>query len=152
MNNKIIIGISLVLIGASFYGGMMYGKQSTANQVQTRRFQGQAGNFGGNGQMGRVGAGGNSNGEVISKSDKSFVIKLRDGGSKIVIFTSSTQVRKSTDASMDEVAVGSVVVVNGQSNTDGSLTAQLIQLRDASSTPFGPGSGADTQRQIQPRQ
>jgi ribosomal protein L21E len=153
MNNKIIIGISIILIGASFYGGMTYGKKSVANQAQTRRFQGQAGNFiGANGQMGRNGAGGNAVGEVISKSDKSFVIKLRDGGSKIVIFTSSTQIRKSTEANLNEVAVGTTVVVNGQANADGSLTAQLVQLRDASSTPFGPGPGADGQRQIPPKQ
>ena len=148
MNNKIAMGgVVLVLIGASFYGGMVYGKNQAAGAVQSRRGNFQAGDFAGGNFQGRNGGGagnmmrgggGNVSGEILSKSDTSFTVKMRDGGSKIVIYSAATPVREFTEVKQDQLVVGKTVTVNGTANSDGSVTAQIIQIRDASSTiPFG---------------
>lgn len=147
--NKTIIGlvIALVIVGAgSFYGGMLYGKskggaQSLSAQERQQRF-GQMG--GGQGRVGnRVAGSGFVNGDIIAKDDKSLTIKLRDGGlptgqagSKIIFLSGSTQIMKSVDGSISDLSVGQNVMINGSTNADGSLTAQSIQLRTATSTPL----------------
>jgi hypothetical protein len=145
MNNKAILGVVAVLVGASFYGGMVYGK-STVQQTQGNRRVFQGGNFqGGNFQGGMGGGNGGGRGgnavvgDILSKGQNTLTVKMRDGGSKIVIFTASTTVRAIQDISPDTLTVGKSVIINGAQNSDGSVTAQAIQVRDASSTPFGPG-------------
>lgn len=141
MNNKIIIGISIILIGGAFYGGMLYGKSTAAATATNNRrnFQGMGGNFQGGAGGRNGGGGGNVNGEILSISDKIITVKMRDGGSKNVIYSASTPIRMFTEVKPEELKVGKTVTVNGTANSDGSVTAQIIQIRDASSTPFGPG-------------
>ena len=68
-------------------------------------------------------------GETIAKDDKSITLKLRDGGSKIVFYSASTQWQKMAEASQYDFAVGKQVIASGTANSDGSVTAQMIQLR-----------------------
>ena len=141
MDNKLKIlgGISIILIGAVFYGVMVYGKSTAATTATANRrnFQGMGGNFQGGGRNG----GGNVSGDILSVSDKIITVKMRDGSSKIVVYSTSTAVREITqvDVARDQLQVGKAITVLGTTNSDGSLTAQSIQLR-ASSTPFG-GAG-----------
>lgn len=137
---KKIISIVLVIIvagalaGGAFYGGMRYGENKTTqgiSQERQQRFQ----------QMGASAAGamggrfenqaGNNfaTGQIISKDDKSITVKLRDGGSKIVFFSNTTEVDKFTTGSSSDLEVGKTVMVTGKTNQDGSITAQSIQLR-----------------------
>jgi hypothetical protein len=145
MDNKIKIlgGVSIILIGAAFYGGMMYGKSTAAATatVNRRNFQGMGGNFQVIGGRGAAG-GGNVSGDILSVSDKIITVKMRDGSSKIVVYSTSTAVREITqvDVARDQLQVGKAITVLGTTNSDGSLTAQSIQLR-ASSTPFGGAGG-----------
>lgn len=140
-----ILAAAIVVVGVgAFYGGMVYGKNQASSALQAnfanRQFNGAANGNRRNGQMG-----GFLNGEVISKDDKSLTVKLRDGGSKIVFFSGATQILKSVKGTIDDLPVGSNVTANGQTNSDGSVTAQLIQLRqdipgsntNASGTPSG---------------
>lgn len=131
-----LIVAAIVIAGASFYGGMMYGK-SSARPANGGNFQ-RNGQFAanGNGQGGfRRGAGGPGGmggftaGEILSKDDKSITVKLRDGGSKIVFYSDSTMVGKMVDGTAADLEVGKEVMIAGSANSDGSINAQSIQLR-----------------------
>lgn len=129
-----IVGV----IGAgAFYGGVKYGMSK--NVFKGAAFsQGQMGMRDGNnirngkGQNRQgVSEGSFSGGEVISKDDKSITIKTRDGGSKIVYFSDSTSVGKELSGTFADLNVSQQVMINGKSNTDGSIAAQNIQIRSA---------------------
>lgn len=68
-------------------------------------------------------------GEVLTKDANSLTLKLRDGGSRIVFFSTSTRVSKMADGMIGDVSTGTTVTVNGATNQDGSVTAEMIQLR-----------------------
>jgi hypothetical protein len=57
-------------------------------------------------------------------------MKLADGGSKIILISDSTTVSKTTAGSIDELAPGCKLMINGDTNSDGSITAKTIQLKD----------------------
>lgn len=146
MKNIWIISVIVCLVVGvgSFYGGMKYAQSQTTrsgggrmSQVGDGRFAGGAGgvfvrNGGGPGSNG-----GFTTGDVLSKDDKSITLQMRDGGSKIVFYTTSTRVSKMTDGSMEDVVRGRAITVTGATNSDGSITAQMIQLR-----PTVPPMGA----------
>jgi hypothetical protein len=63
-----------------------------------------------------------------------------NGGSQIAVLAPSTQYRKAVDGSATDVTTGSMVTITGTQNSDGSITAQNVQIRTASSTQAGmPG-------------
>ncbi|MDD5146599.1 MAG: hypothetical protein PHN39_02565 [Candidatus Pacebacteria bacterium] len=134
--SKIIVAILLTAIvagGGAFYGGMQYGRSQqftggnfanfrnlTPDQRQQLAQQG--------GGTRRAGQGG-ATGEIISKDDKSITIKLSDGGSKIVFFSTSTPIMQFSTGTVDALTIGESIVANGAANQDGSITAQSIQIR-----------------------
>ncbi len=76
-------------------------------------------------------------GEIMSADNQSITLKLREAGSKIIFFSSSTAVTKMTAGSVTDLQVGQQISVTGSPNQDGSVSAQAIQIRPASSTaPF----------------
>lgn len=146
MNKLILIVIAVVLvIGAgAFYGGMKYQQSKIPQKLTAGNFQNlqnlspeerqqrlqQFGVGGGQGNRAQSG-GGFIGGEIIGKDDKSITVKMQDGGSKIVFFSGNTTIAKSTSGSSDDLKTGEQVVANGTSNSDGSVTAQMIQIRPA---------------------
>lgn len=140
---QIIVGV-LVVGMVSFYGGMKYGGSKIIATASNTLGQGQqrgGGQFGG-GVGTRMGGGnrggaGFANGEVVSADDKSLTVKMRDGSSKVIILSASTQVLKSTAGTLVDVPTGIEITVVGSPNSDGSITAQSIQVRPSisSSTP-----------------
>ena len=134
-----IIIVAVVIALASFYGGMRYGKHSggvaaaggfSANARGER--MGQGGGFGGGAggairQGGMIG--GITVGEIMVRDDKSITVALRDGGSKIVFFSSSTKIVKSVAGSPDDLATGLQITATGAANSDGSITSDSIQIR-----------------------
>ncbi|HTL39304.1 MAG TPA: hypothetical protein VL306_00615 [Methylomirabilota bacterium] len=137
MNKKNwIIGALIVVLaaGGAFYGGMVYGK----TRSRVRIFgNGQAGTFNtafaGRGGMMRPN-GGFVGGEIISKDDKSVTVKTQDGSTKIIFLADSTMVAKTAAGTKDDLTVGAQVIVTGTSNSDGTVTAQNIQIRPATGT------------------
>lgn len=128
-----------VLILVSFYGGMSYARTNTTKQFELGNRNGMmqagAGTYGGR-TGGRNGAmsSGFASGEVLSKDDKSLTIKLRNGGSQIILLSDKTQVVKSDQGVITDVIVGGNVTINGTANQDGSVTAESIQIRPGAPT------------------
>jgi hypothetical protein len=135
MNKIIGIIIGIVIIGAgAFWGGMTY----TQGQTPARSGQfTQGGNRGG----GRFLNGGGAFGTIIAKDATSITIQLggpsatstngNASGTKIVLYDNSTQVGKFVTGSPADLSVGQMVSVGGTPNSDGSITAQMIQIRPA---------------------
>jgi hypothetical protein len=136
-NNNVVIMIIVALLigGGGFFAGMKYQQSKTAQTF--------AGRFGGpNSSGGRNRFGGNSNnrpvmGDIISQDDKSITVKMLDGSSKIVLISDSTSISKSDSGSKTDLKVGTRVGVFGTTNSDGSVTAQNVQLNPMFR---GPGS------------
>ena len=76
--------------------------------------------------------GGFTTGTVLSKDTTSLTIKGRDGGSKVVFFSDKTSVTKSVEGTVADLSIGNDVAVTGTLNTDGSVTAQSVQIRPTS--------------------
>ena len=135
--NILIVVLGAILIGgAGFYGGTLYQKSVTSKAVANGRA---GGNIAGRGFGGSVnGAAGQRAGgmmglrpvagQIISKDDKSITVKLQDGSSRIIMLSSNTQISKAQVVDATGLAIGDTVRVFGTVNTDGSVTAQDIQL------------------------
>lgn len=129
MKKTILIVLGLVIIGGGgFYGGIKYDQNKTVTNRQNRFVANAGGNFAGR-AGGIARSGGAVSGEVLAKDEKSITVKIRDGGSKIVFFSSKTNVSKSVDGSADDVKIGGEVSVFGSAGQDGSIVADSIQIR-----------------------
>lgn len=119
--------VALVVVGTgAFYGGMKYQQK----KITGRQFNQ---NFAQNGTRGqfRQGLGQNGQairGEILNTDDKSITVKSSDGSSKIVILSDKTSVTESTSAATTALKAGEQVIVFGSVNSDGSVTAQNIQI------------------------
>ena len=125
-----IIVAFIIVAGGTFYGGMRFQEYRTKSQ-----FGKMAGNMGRPGSGQRSGApnvkgGSITDGEIISKDDKSITVKTQDGSTKIIYFTDSTIVAKQAEGSSSDLTSGVKVMVNGKANSDGSIAASNIQIRD----------------------
>lgn len=136
-----ILVASLILDGIMFFGGYKYAqsKASIANKNIGDYQAGGTGNFrqGALGRGARVAGGmmgGFLSGEILSKDITSMTVKMRDGSSKIVLLSTSTKVLKSITGTNNDLKIGQTVVITGDINADGSVSAQSLQLRDASPT------------------
>lgn len=153
MNKGVLIGvIAAIVFGVGgFWGGMTYAQ----NRTQAGRGQFAAGgaNFAGRGGAGGATfarGGGGVFGTIISKDASSITVQLIGGpnatssgqtgtGTKIVFFNDSTQIGKMTAGTPTDLSVGTNVTVAGTANSDGSVTANSIQIRPAGQGPRGVG-------------
>lgn len=128
-NILIIIVVAILMAGSGFFAGMKY--QQSKQPAFTRQFNGQFdirqgtrnGQSQGNRQSFRP-----VNGEIISADEKSITVKMQDGGSRIVLFSEKTEINKAESGTKEDLKVGETVAVFGTENSDGSVTAQNIQL------------------------
>lgn len=134
------IVIALVCFGLGFLSSGLIKSKIPAQGFNQSAMGGGAGGFGQGGQMGQRAAGqagsrtgrmgaGLINGTLLKKDATSMTVKMRDGSSKIVLVTSSTKALKMADTTLDQFTEGSEVMINGTPNSDGSLTAQTVQVR-----------------------
>lgn len=131
-NQSLIIILSVALsLSVGFYAGTNYqsGKDASIRNglgsLQANFRNRQNGTLT-NSQPSRNG--GQLIGEITSQDDKSITIKLTDGSSKIVFLSSTTAINKESAVTKTDLTVGTKIGVFGQSNTDGSLNAQSIQI------------------------
>lgn len=91
------------------------------------------------GQAGRGGMGGRVTGQIISADATSITVKLADGSSKIVLLSGQTMINRATQGAKTDLTSGTTVAVFGATNSDGSVTAQNVQINPAtpSVTPAG---------------
>jgi len=127
----IVVVIIAVGVGAlAFFGGTQYQKSQTTTSRNFTVGQGS----GRNGQMGgvsgtrRIGNGQPVSGEIINIDNASLTVKLADGSSRIVLLSEKTIYNKTANVQKSELKVGEKVGVFGTNNTDGSVTAQNVQL------------------------
>jgi len=144
----LIVLILLVAVGGgAFYGGMKYAQskaskafsqgnlQNLSPEERAQRFQQMGlGNGLGNGRSGNRTGANFTAGEIIAKDDKSITVKMQDGGSKIVFYSETTEVGKFATGTANDLEIGKTVSVSGTSNQDGSITAQSIQMRPATTS------------------
>ncbi len=121
-----------VLLG--FWGGVQYGKTSATNTLQNGGFQ--RGVFGAQGRRSGISNANFIMGEITNKDDKSITVKSRDGSSRFIFFSGTTQISKSTNGTPDDLQVGKEINANGTLNSDGSMSAQMIQIRPLSQAPI----------------
>lgn len=105
-------------------GGNFSGNNGQGKRLQSRGMQGER-------KMGEQNEGGFMEGEILSKDDKSIIAKDRNGNSKIIFLSDATLIGKSSRGSIADLNIGENIIVNGQTNADGSMTAQNIQIHPA---------------------
>lgn len=129
-NQNTIVFILLIVLftAAGFFAGTKY-QQSKQSSVFRQQFNNRGPVNNGQPIRGRNGLGAHQTiGEIISQDDKSVTVKLPDGSSKIILLSETTSINKATEVSKMDLKVGDRIAVFGTENTDGSITAQNIQL------------------------
>jgi len=126
MKNSLVIAVIIALVVGlgAFYGGMKY-QQSKMSNLRGR-FPGNT--QGQNGQQ-RTGQGLRPvSGTIISQDENSVTVKLADESSKIILLNENSLINKTEEGAKEDLTEGTEITVFGQENSDGSLTAQNIQI------------------------
>ncbi len=130
-NTKSIIGALLIVIGiAGFFGGMKYQQNKGFSMTDIQSGDMHAGMAGRSGSE-RVRGSSNSgmiSGEIIDQDEASITIKQADESTKIILLSENTGVNKTSQGSVDDLKTGEAVMIFGQENPDGSISAVNIQL------------------------
>lgn len=130
-NTALIIAVILIVVAAigGFLGGMQYQKGNLSASDFTQNGNG---NFRQGQRFGTTGQNGQNfrpvRGQILSLDNNSLTVKLSDGSSKIVVLSGNTLFFKSTTASANDLKTGDTVNVIGSQNSDGSVTAQDVQI------------------------
>ncbi|HVN26657.1 MAG TPA: DUF5666 domain-containing protein [Candidatus Paceibacterota bacterium] len=135
-----VVVIAVACAGVAFFGVTMYGKSMTATGGRSGfgAFASSTRAFGrGTGTAG----GGFAMGQIVAADAESITVQLPNGNSEVVFYSSSTQIEKPTLVSSSALTNGEQVVVTGSQNSDGSVTAQSIQVRPTNGGGFPQGGG-----------
>jgi hypothetical protein len=161
MNKAIysILAIILVLAiaGASFYGGMLFGKSQAQSSLADQRAVLIQGGFQGQGQAaglpvpanGTPGAFRQRNGQdgsftfgtIKQIGDGTLVISDNNGKEMQVKVTDTTLIEKNQSVKLVDLAEGETVMVSGSAAADGTITARSVQVAPQGRFGFG-GQGA----------
>jgi hypothetical protein len=140
-NTTMIVAIVLVVLAGigGFVGGMQY--QKSQNPLTGGQFMGRnSGNGQGFAQRENGGQGQRFvpvRGQVLSIGNNTITVKLQDGTTKLVVISSSTAYLKTQTVVSSDLKSGDTVMVVGNSNADGSVTASDIQINPQQLRPSG---------------
>lgn len=127
-NSFITIIVIAVVVGAlGFFGGMQYQK-SKGGSFAPGRFQNGLNRPSGTQARGGFQGGRPVSGEIVSIEENTITVKTQDGSSKIVIYSDSTKVNKTSEGSKEDLKTGEQIMVIGTEGTDGIVTAQSISI------------------------
>jgi len=128
------IVLAILIAGGSFAGGMAY-QRNQANQIRNQFFQarglgGGAGGDTGSGQQRRgFFGGGGATGQIKSIEGNVMTLSTPQNVTTVNL-SSSTQIEKATTAAIGDLQPGEQVLVTGQRDTNGNITAsQVLILR-----------------------
>ncbi len=140
MKKYLVHIVWLVIAIVALGGGFFWGKESGA----ASRASGFAGAYSSSTRRTAGGAtgGGLVTGQIVTMGNSSITLQLANGNSEVVFYSTSTPVSEPTMVSVNTLKVGTTIMVGGASNSDGSLTAQTIQVRPAGATNGGYGVGS----------
>ncbi len=148
---KVLLVLLAVLLAAAtgaggFYGGMTYGtntERNQANQIQADFFRQRGGMPAGtpdanNLQRRAAGFGGGGvNGQVKSISGNTLTISTGQNETKVTL-SATTQILKTDPAVTGDLQAGEQVLITGERDANGNLTA--IQILIMPGTPATPGT------------
>ncbi len=120
MKPVVVIAITIGVGALSFFGGMQYQKSKLPSDRMFMRGQGSA--------TRRVGGGQPILGEILTIEPDSLTVKLTDGSTRIVLLAEKTIYNKTALVEKTTLQMGEKVGVFGTLNSDGSVTAQSVQL------------------------
>lgn len=123
--------------GGAFYGGMQFKKSQTTSrfaEFQSGNFQGLR--SAGTPDQARNNGSGVISGQIVSKDENSITVQLADGSSKIIFFSGSTQIGKFEQGTAQDLTGGQNITIIGQTNSDGAITAESIQIRPEGQSPI----------------
>ncbi len=134
MKKPTVITLSIIIAAGIFYGGFAYGKSLSGQNSATNAvtFINTRGNKMGTttGAYGGFGGGSATTGTVVSSDSTSVTVALKSG-SVVVFYSNSTPILKTTSGTSADIVAGENITVIGAANSDGSITANSIQLRQA---------------------
>lgn len=129
-----------VIVIVALVGGIFYGKSSVPSGTASRGAYASSTRGG----FGRAAGGGFVSGQIISVDSSSIMVSLPNGSSQVVFYSNSTQVMKPTIVPASTLTAGTRVMIGGTANSDGSLTAQSIQVQTGNGFAGGMGNASGT--------
>lgn len=128
-NLIIPIVTAVVFAGAGFFGGMQYQKTKRVSFPGGNQMFNRGGLNGNSMRQGFMRNGGQPiSGEIASVDNNTITIKTNDGSNKIVIYSGSTVINKTSTGLVSDLKSGEKVLIFGTTNSDGSVTAVNISL------------------------
>ncbi len=135
------LAIGILLISIGFLGGTQYQASRPSNrnlEFRDQMFHGLRNGTGSSSSGGSISMNrgmGQIIGEILSKDENSITVKLLDGGSKIILLGNKTSINKAELGSTTDLVIGTKVGIFGITNSDGSVTAQNIQINPSQRGP-----------------
>lgn len=132
MNNNILVTIILIIVvcAGGFFAGTKYQQNKGFSMTDIQSGDTHMGMSGRSGSE-RIRPNSNSgmvSGEIIDKTEEIIIVKQTDESTKIILLSKDTGINKTSEGSVDDLKAGETVMIFGQENPDGSISAANIQL------------------------